>query len=250
MALERPMWRAELRWRVGALGLIAAFVGCASNGPSQGVPMGGVLPGGAAIFPHTTSFTDQKYVDVVRQRDDFSCGAAAVATILKYAYKRDVSEVEVLRGMLAVSDAAQVRQRGFSMLDMRNYLETQGLQGTGFKVSGEQLYNVRVPVIVLLNVNGYEHFVVMRKATPGDVYLADPALGNRAIPFDTFLRDWQRRIIFSVIGTDYDQDNPLVAVEKPLGLNQMSRNVVPAFNQVSQETLSGVFVGPGFIQGL
>ena len=212
--------------------------------------MGGILPGGAAIFPHTTSLRDQKYVDVVRQRDDFSCGAAAVATILKYAYNRDLNEVQVLRGMLAVSDIAQVRRRGFSMLDMKNYLETQGLQGTGFKISGEQLYSVRVPVIVLLNVNGYEHFVVMRKATPGDVYLADPALGNRAIPFDTFLRDWQRSIIFSVIGTDYQQDNPLVAVEKPLSLNQMSRNAVPAFNQVSQETLSGVFVGPGFIQGL
>jgi predicted double-glycine peptidase len=245
------MWLAEFCWRVGALGLMAAFVGCASNGPSQqGVAMGGILPGGAAIFPHTTSVIEQKYVDVVRQRDDFSCGAAAVATILKYAYKRDLNEVEVLRGMLAVSNVAQVRQRGFSMLDMRNYLETQGLQGTGFKVSSEQLYQVRVPVIVLLNVNGYEHFVVMRKATPGNVYLADPALGNRAIPFNTFLRDWQRGIIFSVIGTDYDQDNPLVTVEKPLGVNQMSRNFVPAFNPVSQQTLSRVFVAPGFVEGL
>jgi predicted double-glycine peptidase len=215
MTLERPMWRAELCWRVGALGLMVTFLGCASNGTSQGVPMGGILPGGAAIFPHTTSTRDQKYVDVVRQDHDFSCGAAAVATILKYAYNRDLNEVEVLKGMLAVSDVAQVRQRGFSMLDMKNYLETQGLQGTGFKVSGEQLYNVRVPVIVLLNVNGYEHFAVMRKATRGDVYLADPALGNRAIPFDTFLRDWQRGIIFSVIGTDYEQNNPLVMVEKP-----------------------------------
>jgi uncharacterized protein len=244
------MWRAELCWRVGVLGIMAAFIGCANNGSSQGTPMVGVLPGGAAIFPHTTSVIDQKYVHVVRQRDDFSCGAAAVATILKYAYNRDLSEVQVLRGMLAVSDVAEVRKRGFSMLDMRNYLETQGLQGDGFKVSGEQLYQVRVPVIVLLDVNGYEHFVVLRKATPGNVYLADPALGNRAIPFDSFLRDWQRRIIFSVIGTGYDQDNRLVTVEKPLNANQISRNFVPAFNPVSQQTLSGIFVAPGFIEGL
>jgi predicted double-glycine peptidase len=248
--LERPMWRAEFCGRICLLGFIAAFLGCASHGPSQVVPMAGVLPGGAAISPHTISLFGQRFVHVVPQHDDFSCGAAAVATILRYAYNRDIGEVQVLRGMLAVSDVAQVRKRGFSMLDIRHYLETQGMQGDGFKVSTDQLYQVRVPVIVLLNINGYEHFVVMRKATPVNVYLADPSLGNRAIPVNSFLHDWQRGIIFSVIGTDYDENNPLVAVERPLGLNQASRNFVPAFNPVSQETLSGVFVAPGFIEGL
>jgi len=92
----------------------ATLIGCANQTFEDGVPMPGVLPGTAAIYPKTTSFRDQTFVNVVRQHTDFSCGAAALATILRYAYGLDIDEKEVFLGMYSVSDKATVRQRGFS----------------------------------------------------------------------------------------------------------------------------------------
>ncbi len=232
-----------------ALIAAAALSSCSDATPSDGLPLPGVLPGTAAIYPQMTTFRDQTFVNVVRQHTDFSCGAAALATILKYAYHMNIDEKEVFLGMYAVSNKATVRQRGFSLLDMKNYLDTIGMEGAGFKVAPDALEKVKVPVIVLLNMNGYEHFVVMRKATPDGVYVADPALGNRLMPNDLFYHDWQLSVIFAVISPKYDPENVLVMVEKPLGTKQQTRNLMPTFGPLSQQFLSNVSVIPGLNLG-
>ena len=226
--------------------LTAAMFACSHAGSDGGgLSMGGVLPGAGAIHPQMTTLRDQTFAHVVRQRTDFSCGAAALATILKYAYNMDIDERQVFFGMYAVSDQAQVRQRGFSLLDMKAYLKTIGMQGVGFKVTTEALYQVKVPVIVLLNMNGYEHFVVMRKATPDGVYVADPALGNREMPNDLFFKDWQYSVIFAVIGPKYDPENVLVLWQRELNVNQQVRNLMPAFNPLNEATLQTITIIPG-----
>jgi uncharacterized protein len=213
------------------------------------VPMGGVLPGGSAIFPHITTFKDQKYRNMVRQIWDFSCGAAALATVLKYAYGMDVSENQVFRAMYSVGDQAQIRNRGFSMLDMRKYLDTIGLQGVGYRVDANALYGLRVPVIVLLNIGGYEHFVVLRKATPAGMWVADPSLGNRLMEREAFLRDWVQGAIFAVIGANYNPNNVLVNIDKPLSTRQQVRALIPQLDPMPQSELSVLSVNPGFIVG-
>jgi predicted double-glycine peptidase len=231
------------------LALMAAMLGCSSAGSGDGLPLGGVLPGMGAIYPQMTTLRDQTFVNVVRQHTDFSCGAAALATILRYGYGMNVDEKEVFTGMYEVSDKATVRQRGFSMFDMKKYLETIGMQGAGFQIAPSALYQVKVPVIVLLNMGGYEHFVVMRKATPNGVFVADPALGNRQMPNDLFYKDWQRSVIFAVIGPKYIPENVLVTTEKPLSPNQETRNLIPAFNPLSEVTLASLTVIPGLNLG-
>ena len=228
--------------------MTAAACACShagSAGSEDGLSMGGVLPGAGAIHPWMTTVKDETFAHVVRQRTDFSCGAAALATILKYAYNMNIDERQVFFGMYAVSDQAQVRQRGFSLLDMKAYLKTIGMQGVGFKVTSESLYQVKVPVIVLLNMNGYEHFVVMRKATPDGVYVADPALGNREMPNDLFFNDWQYSVIFAVIGPKYDPENVLVLWQRELNVNQQVRNLMPAFNPLNEATLQTITIIPG-----
>jgi uncharacterized protein len=211
--------------------------------------MGGVLPGGSAIFPHIQTFRDQKYRNMVQQVWDFSCGAAALATVLKYAFGMDVTENQVFRAMYAVGDQAQIRNRGFSMLDMKKYLDSIGLQGIGYRVDANQLYGLRVPVIVLLNIGGYEHFVVLRKATPEGIWLADPSLGNRVINRDAFERDWVASAIFAVVGANYISDNVLVNIDKPLGTRQQVRALIPQLDPMPQSQLSVLSVNPGFIVG-
>ena len=219
--------------------VLAVISGCAQqNLPDQGLPLPGILPGGGTIFPEIRTYRERGFENVVRQHTDFSCGAAALGTVLKYAYGMNVDEPEIIEGMYKVSNPEIARQRGFSLLDMKNYLTTIGMEGVGYRISYKSLYRVRVPVIVLLNMGGYEHFVVVRKATPDGVYVADPALGNQTLPSDLFRNDWQYQVIFAVIGKDYQRDNVLVSLEKPLNTKQQVRSLLPAFNPVGAQMLS------------
>lgn len=155
---------------------------------------------------------------VVKQQEDFSCGAAALATLLSYYFGEATSEKEILNRLLnPLSDSEKVvkRQRGFSLLDLKRVAEMKGYRAGGFKVTFSQLMQVKAPVMVFLEPHGYKHFAVYRGFDRGRVYLADPARGNLRMSIGRFLDEW-REIIF-VLGKDGEeaiQDYPL-SVSKP-----------------------------------
>ncbi|MCL1139964.1 C39 family peptidase [Shewanella pneumatophori] len=170
----------------------------------------GMIPGMGNYNKNIQSIREQKFEYVVQQRTDFSCGAASLASILKYGYgNQTITEEEVLLGMLKVSDIELVQQQGFSLLDMKRYLNSQNMRGRGYRVGIKELQQLKIPAIVLLNDGGYSHFVVMRRFTGNQVYLGDPALGNRILSFDEFTDKWNG-IVFVVIGNQYIKDNPLL----------------------------------------
>lgn len=178
----------------------------------------GVVPGAGLIHLQSGSIRGQRFVHLVRQHTDFSCGAAALATILRYAYHRPVTEQQVLQGLYQVSNVALVQQKGFSLMNIKRYVERIGLKGAGFRIPPEALSRIKVPVIVLLNLRGYEHFVVLRRERAGMVYLADPALGKRIVPVAQFKHEWDG-IIFAVLGPGYDPHNLLLRPRPPLHVN-------------------------------
>ena len=90
-----------------------------------------VLPGGAVVYKPIQSMLERKFADLVQQKTDFSCGAAALATILRQAYWLDVDEEQIIVGMLAHSEQDLVRVQGFSMLDMKRYVESIGMRARG-----------------------------------------------------------------------------------------------------------------------
>ncbi|HUW98235.1 MAG TPA: C39 family peptidase [Acidiferrobacter sp.] len=166
------------------------------------------LGGGLSLTVHVTSIRGLKFRSVVRQHTDYSCGAAALATILDFAYGQHLSERQVIVSMLRVSNSQVVKQKGFSMLDMANYLASDGFRGAGYRVPVKALERLRVPVVVLLNIHGYEHFVVLRGVVRGRAYLADPALGDRSVSMVRFVKGWDS-VVFIVMGPHYDKDTPL-----------------------------------------
>lgn len=176
---------------------------------SQAVPFGEVMPGMGIQDRDVLSMRGLRYENTVEQHTDFSCGAAALATILRYAYHLDVDEHKVLQGLFAVSDHEQVMTRGFSLLDIKRYVENVGYRGRGYHVEAETLKTIRIPTIVLLDLKGYKHFVVLKKVTDTDAYVADPALGNKIIPLETFVEQWNG-IVFAVIGPGFDRDTALI----------------------------------------
>jgi hypothetical protein len=174
-----------------------------------------VLPGGGVAFKEVISVRERRFINLVEQQTDFSCGAAAMATVLNEAYGWDLSEAEVIHGMLAEADLEQVRMQGFSMLDMKRYAQTIGLRARGYRIPVEQLAEVKVPTIVLVNIRGYKHFVVMQRSADGWVYLGDPMLGHKKVSMDEFATGWNG-IVFAVIGPGYDRNNALLTPPEPL----------------------------------
>ena len=44
-----------------------------------------------------------------------------------------------------------------------------------------------------MNTRGYKHFVVFKGIKDERIYLADPAYGNRSVPFKEFVGSWMIR---------------------------------------------------------
>ena len=198
-----------------------------------------VLPGGGLVYKPIQSIRERKFADLVQQKTDFSCGAAALATILRQAYWLDVDEEQIIEGMLSHSDQDLVRVQGFSMLDMKRYVESIGMRARGYRVATETLSDIKIPVVVLLDIRGYKHFVVMQRVQNGWVYIGDPVLGHKRYKVDDFVKGWNG-IIFAVIGQGYDKTNALL--DPPLPLS--AKNRVNAFSPVQDADLMDF----GFIQ--
>ncbi|ANJ66942.1 peptidase [Halothiobacillus diazotrophicus] len=189
------------------------------------IRFGDILPNGAILTKPVISMQERRYLNVVRQQYDFSCGAAALATILRYAYGLRLGEETVLSGMLGVANPELVRTRGFSLLDMKEYLAELGYRGRGYRIDLARLESIHVPTIVLMNVNGYNHFVVLKSVSDGYVHIADPALGNRRYPLAKFLETWPSRTIFAVIGPGFDRHTALLdATDIPSAKNLQERS--------------------------
>ena len=199
-----------MRRVVSTSGLIWLAWLSAATAQAGDVRFAGVLPGGAVYAAHVTSMHESRFRNMVRQHTDYSCGAAALATILRHAYRLEVDESTVIEGMLSVSDPALVKQRGFSLLDIKRYVELLGMRGRGYRVTEDRLRTLRVPALVLMNVNGFRHFVVLKQVRDDQVELADPMLGNRSVPLADFVQSWPSRALFVVIGSDFDRNTVLL----------------------------------------
>jgi len=131
----------------------------------------------------------------VLQQWELSCAAAALATILRYQYGDPVTERSVALGLinreeyLRNPNLVRLRQ-GFSMLDLKRFVDGVGYEGVGLgQLSLSDLIE-RAPIIVAVKLQGFPHFVVFRGATAHTVLLADPAFGNTTLSVDKFNDAW------------------------------------------------------------
>lgn len=156
------------------------------------------LPHSGAYHLRVTSLKEARFKTTIPQQYDFSCGSAAAATLLTFQYGHPVSEADVFVRMYENGDQAKIRKEGFSLLDMRRYLQSKGFEADGFELPLDKLEEEGVPAIVLLNDRGYRHFVVVKGMRNGRVLLGDPARGTRAMPRSRFEELWDNRVLFVV----------------------------------------------------
>ncbi len=179
------------------LGLLLA--GCAQ--PQAGSPDpddARLLVGGQRYEAPLVTFQDLRNRQLLRQRYDFTCGSAALATILNYQYGATITEQDIIRDVLASGKSLdEAKHVGFSLLDLKKFLERHNYQGRGLGgLTTADLMRYKTPPIVAVDVGGYKHFVVVRDVHDGMVYLANPALGNQRLPVVDFEKIWQGRIAF------------------------------------------------------
>ena len=173
-----------------ACGLLAALWG----GPARG---GSVEVDGVFSVP-TVSMKEGRYLATERQQFDFSCGSAALSTLLTHHYGHPVGEQAVFEAMYQAGDQDKIQHEGFSLLDMKRFLEARGFEADGFEAPLEKLVSARIPAIALINENGYNHFVVIKGLRDGRVLFGDPAGGTRALPQAVFESRWLNQILFVI----------------------------------------------------
>lgn len=132
---------------------------------------------------------------VVVQQWDLSCGAAVLATVLAYQHADPVPEREIATALINrkeyLANPELVRERqGFSLLDLKRYVERRGYEGSGFGQLTLADLKDRAPIILPISSNGYNHFVVFLGQRQGRVLLADPAWGKRTMTVEQFSNVW------------------------------------------------------------
>lgn len=166
---------------------------------NSAVSLVGFAGGGNGSFKlPIDSMKQLRFATVVRQQQDWSCGSAALATMLTYHYNHPITEAEAMKVMYERGNQAKIRREGFSLLDMKLFLESLGYQSNGFQTSLERLAHVKVPAIVIINDSGYNHFVVVKGMRHGNVLLGDPAKGNRVLSRRAFEAMWETKVVFVI----------------------------------------------------
>lgn len=179
---------------LGAIG-VAALMGFGQ--PASAGEVGLFRGAGGQFNVHVTSLKEARFRTVVKQMYDFSCGSAALATLLSYHYGQNHSETDVFKAMFEAGDRERIEHFGFSLLDMKAYLSTLGLRSDGYRVDLDTLARAGVPAITLINTNGYKHFVVIKGLRGDKVLVGDPASGLRIYARDHFEQIWEG-IVFIV----------------------------------------------------
>jgi predicted double-glycine peptidase len=187
-----------------------------------------------------TTFAERRFKTIYKQQYDFSCGSAALASLLTYHYDDTVDEQSVFTDMYQNGDQQKIQKQGFSLLDIKLYLERRGYRSDGFKINLDQLINANVPALTIINNNGYLHFIIIKGVNSEEVLVGDPALGVKVVPRDEFEAMWDHRILFLIHGKKdiaakhfQDQQEWALRVKAPLG-SAVDRASLGLFNMLQR----------------
>jgi len=149
---------------------------------------------------NVTSWIEIKNKNLTRQKHDYSCGSASLATILKYYYGQNITEKEILDAVMQMKGLTEenVRQKykevnGLSFLDLSVFAKEKGFKALGLALDMEALKKLQVPVILYVKIRNSEHFTVYKGMDDMYAYLADPSMGNTKVRLSKFKEMFYQR---------------------------------------------------------
>jgi ATP-binding cassette subfamily B protein len=121
---------------------------------------------------------------VIRQKNQYSCGAAALAMIFE-SNKIDVP-------LKSIEDSIIKPLEGCSLLDLKNFSENKGLGSFGWNLTFNELSRIHMPSIIHFDKS---HFVVLDSIINDSIYVRDPLRGMVVIPKNKFLKKWDGNVL-------------------------------------------------------
>lgn len=136
---------------------------------------------------------------ITKQSYDYSCGSAALATLLNSYLGENFTERQVIQGLMDLGSKEKIAERrAFSLLDMKKFVSTLGYNGNGYKAELSDLETLSKPCILPIEFLGYRHFTVYRGIHGNHIFLADPYRGNTSYTLSAFKDMWYENVIFVV----------------------------------------------------
>jgi uncharacterized protein len=135
-----------------------------------------------------------RYENVVGQADWFTCGAASIATLLKYYYGIDTTESEILNLALKAMEGSgkDPKQSGLTLLSMQQALTGKNIRSKGLKISPQDLKNYfqKGGLPLILHVTKPQlHYIVAIGMINDWIIIADPSWGRRILPLNSLIQD-------------------------------------------------------------
>jgi len=154
-------------------------------------------------------------INIIKQSADYSCGSAALATLLNYYLGEDLTESQVIHGMLEYGDRGLIeKRRAFSLLDMKRFVAKLGYHGAGYTAEIDDLRSLERPCIVPIEIYQYNHFVVYKGIYDGHIFFADPFMGNISFALSKFEKIWYKNVAFVVSPEDESETLDLVTLKE------------------------------------
>jgi len=146
------------------------------------------------VIAEGAAYRPLRYTHVTGQADWYTCGAAAVSTLLTYYYDDPATEQDVLEVAFAETQASgKDPLEGLTALSLKRALQQRGYTVKAHRVNLEQLadYFRRGGLPVVAHVTKPQlHFLVISGIVPDprtqrpQVLLADPSWGRRIVPLE------------------------------------------------------------------
>jgi predicted double-glycine peptidase len=139
---------------------------------------------GVAYARPIESYRAAKFKNLVKQKLEFSCGAASLATILTYYWGRPTQEAEILELVEPRYTGAlreELKNEGMSADDIAYAAVRLKFQAVPLAVAPQELKNLKAPVIIHTKRGKLEHFSVLKYVDNGRYLLADSIVGNRIL---------------------------------------------------------------------
>ena len=160
---------------------------------------------------------EDQFRGIVRQAYDYSCGSAALTTLLNGYVGTQLNEQQTMSGLLRYGEYDRIiERRSFSLLDMKRFVAALGMESGGYRGEFSDLVKQGQPAIVPISYAGFKHFVVYKAYKNGRVYVADPALGNISFDEERFKEVWENNTLFLINVAPQNRQTMLALQEKDL----------------------------------
>ncbi|MBD2179261.1 peptidase C39 bacteriocin processing [Pseudanabaena sp. FACHB-1998] len=144
----------------------------------------------SAIAQNITPYKTLRYQQTIGQTDIYTCGAAAVATLLTHFYKLSVSELEILEIAEKVMQISgkKPQDSGINALALKQSLIAKGIDADVRESTLEKIRNYfnrgGLPIVIHVTIP-QPHYILAVGMVEDWLIVADPTLGRSMFPLET-----------------------------------------------------------------